>query len=299
MLNKLNMKSNKQKELIIGRHVSFKSPDYLKTSITEATKYGGNTFMIYTGAPQSTQRKIFQTDQLEEFQQALDASPFQAENLVVHAPYIVNLGNEANSEFGVRFLKSEIKRCQQLNIRYLVLHPGNHLKNPMETGLKIIAKNLDLVLDNNEDVIICLETMAGKGTETCSKFSQLNYLLTNCKYKEKLAVCFDTCHTFDAGYDLKDNLDLVMNEFEQEVGWKHVKVIHLNDSKFGLLSHKDRHENVGYGFLGFDPLHQFIHRQEIANIPIILETPLIKTANHYDLHKQEIEMLKTGNYIAN
>lgn len=288
----------RKSNLIIGRHVSFKSPNYLLDSIKESKSYQANTFMFYTGAPQNTKRKSFTNDEINHYLEELTKNDFQTENLVIHAPYIVNCASSENykRDFAEKFMLQEMQRAQQFKIKYIVLHPGNHLNHSVDTALRNCLTTLNKLLSKNLDITICIETMAGKGTEICKTFQEINYLLTHCKYKDNLKVCFDTCHVYDAGYDLKNNLEGVINEFDKIVGLDQIKVFHINDSKFGFNSHKDRHENIGYGKLGFNAISSLIHHPKIPNVPMILETPAFDAKNK-NLHKIEIDLLKNQKYL--
>ena len=275
-------------DLIIGSHVSFNKDTQMIGSIKEALSYKANTFMFYTGAPQNTTRCNINKELLEKAKQLLKDNNIDINNIVVHAPYIINLANINNFDFNVNFLTQEIKRVEQLGVKYLVLHPGSHVGLGVENGINNIINALNQVLDENTSVTICLETMAGKGTELGRTFEELKQIIDGIKYPDKVAVCMDTCHIHDAGYDL-NNFDQVLDNFNSIIGLDRLKVLHINDSKNVINSHKDRHENIGYGNIGFDNLIKIIYHEKLKGIPKILETPYIEKKAPY---LYEIEMIR-------
>ena len=260
--------------MIIGSHVSFKKDSGLIGSIEEALSYNSNTFMFYTGAPQNTSRYPLDKDNINEAHQMLKDSNIEIDNLVVHAPYIINLANPKNFDFNVSFLSQEIKRCEELGVKRLVLHPGSHVGLGLEEGINNIARALNKVLSNDTNIYICLETMAGKGSEVGSHFEELKAIIDKVDLKDKVRVCIDTCHMNDAGYDLS-NFDKVLDEFDKIIGIDLIAVAHINDSKNELGTHKDRHENIGFGTIGFDNLIDIIYNERLSGIPKILETPYV------------------------
>ena len=243
-------------DLIIGSHVSFNKDTQMIGSINEALSYKANTFMFYTGAPQNTFRCDINEDLLNKSFELLKNNNIDINNVVVHAPYIINLANSKNHEFNVNFLKQEINRVNKLGIHLLVLHPGSHVGFGIDEGINNIIKALNEVMDNSL-VTICLETMAGKGTELGKNFSEIKRIIDGVKNKDKIAVCLDTCHINDAGYDLS-NFDEILEQFDNIIGLNRLKVVHINDSKNVINSHKDRHENIGYGTIGFDNFNGLI-----------------------------------------
>lgn len=282
-------------ELIIGSHVSFTKDDQLIGSVREAISYNSSTFMFYTGAPQNTLRVALDENKTKEAYALMKKNNIELKNLVVHAPYIINLANIKNFDFNIKFLKEEISRVESLGIEKLVLHPGSHVDVGVDVGLKNIIDSLNMVLTENTKVIICLETMAGKGTELGKNFDELKTIIDGVKYKDKIGVCMDTCHLNDAGYDLT-NFDSILDEFDKKIGLKYLKVIHINDSKNVINSHKDRHENIGYGTIGFDKLIKIIYHEKLKEIPKILETPYVEKHAPY---KEEIEMIKSKKFNDN
>ena len=282
--------------LYIGSHVSFNKDSQLVGSVLESISYGSNTFMFYTGAPQNTVRMPINDRLTIEAYELMKENNIDVNNVIVHAPYIINLANPLNIDFGVSFLKQEIDRCESLGITKLVLHPGSHVGNGKEVGLNTICEALNRVLEKDTSVNICLETMAGKGSELGSNFEELKYIIDNVKYNDKLMICLDTCHLNDSGYDVS-NFDLLLDEFDKIIGINKIGCIHINDSKNEKSSHKDRHENFGYGTIGYDNLINIIYNKRLDNIPKILETPWIKfDKDSYPPYKFEIEMIRNKKF---
>ena len=282
--------------LIIGSHVSYKNDTGLLGSVEEALSYGANTFMFYTGAPQNTRRGAINDELTYKGYKLMKENNIALENVIVHAPYIINLCNDKNFDFSVSFLKQEVIRCEELGMTKLVLHPGASVGLERSHAIANIIKGLNIILDDNHNVIICLETMAGKGTEVGKTFEELKFIIDNIKNKSKIGICLDTCHINDAGYDL-NNFDKVLDEFDKVIGLDYLKCIHVNDSKNTIGSHKDRHENIGLGTIGFDNLINIIYNKRIENLPKILETPYVDDIESdkkrvYPPYKFEIEMIK-------
>lgn len=279
--------------LIIGSHVSFNSDTQLLGSVKEALSYGSNTFMFYTGAPQNTRRGILKDELTYEAYKLMKENNIRLEDIICHAPYIVNLCNDEKFQFSVDFLKREMERCEQLGITKVVLHPGSSVNMEREHAISNIIKGLNMILSNGYNVTICLETMAGKGTEVGKNFEELAYIINHVEYKDRIGVCMDTCHLNDAGYDIS-NFDNILDEFDKVIGLNYLKCIHINDSKNERGAKKDRHENIGYGSIGFDSLIKVIYNNRLDGIPKILETPYIN--KEYPPYKQEIEMIKSKEF---
>lgn len=283
-------------ELIIGSHVSFKKEEQLLGSVKEAISYGANTFMFYTGAPQNTARQPLNEVKNKEAIELMKENGIDINNVIVHAPYIINLANLANQDFAVNFLTEELKRVEQLGVSKLVLHPGSHVGVGYEEGIKNIISSLNKVIDRTTNVTILLETMAGKGSECACNFEQVKEIIDGVNYSDKVAVCLDTCHIHDAGYSL-DNFDEVLTNFDKIIGLDKLQCIHVNDSKNDLSAHKDRHENIGYGFIGYDNLIKVIYHEKLKSVPKILETPYVDKL--YPPYKFEIEMIKNKKFNEN
>ena len=282
--------------LIIGSHVSFKNDTQLLGSVKEALGYGSNTFMFYTGAPQNTRRGSINDKYTYEAYKLMKDNNIALENIIVHAPYIINLCNDKNFDFSVSFLKQEVIRCEELGITKLVLHPGSSVDIERNHAIYNIIKGLNIVLDDNHNVIVCLETMAGKGTEVGKSFEEIKYIIDNIKNKSKIGVCLDTCHINDAGYDIS-NFDNVLDEFDKVIGLDYLKCIHVNDSKNDRGSHKDRHENIGLGTIGFSNIINVVYNKRIEQLPKILETPYVDDTEKnikraYPPYKFEIDMIR-------
>lgn len=291
------------KDLIIGSHVGFSANKQLLGSVLEALSYGSTTFMFYTGAPQNTKRNPINKEYTEEAYKLMKENNIDLNNVVIHAPYIVNLGNLENFDFSVSFLKGEIERAYELGIKNVVLHPGANVSYERTESIESIIKGLNLILDNKMDVTICLETMAGKGTEIGISIDELKTIIDGVKFKEKIGVCLDTCHLNDSGIDL-NKFDEYINEFDNKIGIKYIKVIHINDSKNEIGSHKDRHENIGFGTIGFDTLIKIIYDERFKNIPKILETPYVTKDDEskekiYPPYKYEIAMIRNKEFDSN
>lgn len=281
--------------LKIGSHVSMSGKEMMLGSVKEALSYGATTFMFYTGAPQNTARKPIDQLRIDEAKALMNEHHIHIDDVVVHAPYIINLANTLKPEtfeLAVHFLRQEIERCEAIGVSRLVLHPGAHVKAGDEAGLKQIVKGLDMVLTTDQSVKIALETMAGKGSELGRNFDQLQYIIEHVQYSQLLGVCLDTCHLHDAGYDL-EKFDDILNEFDEKIGLDRLLVVHVNDSKNECAAHKDRHENIGYGYIGFETLNKIVHHPKLKDVPKILETPYIQEHAPY---KEEIEMFKTQTF---
>lgn len=265
----------------------------------EAVSYGANTFMIYTGAPQNTRRKKIEDLNIEAGTKHMIENGIA--DIVVHAPYIINIGNAVKPEtfeLGVDFLRREIERTDALGAKQIVLHPGAHVGEGSEIGIKKIIEGLNEVLTKEQNVQIALETMAGKGSECGKTFEELAQIIDGVTLNEKLSVCFDTCHTHDAGYDIVNDFDGVLNQFDKVIGMDRIKVFHINDSKNVTGAAKDRHENIGFGHIGFDALNYIVHHEQFKDIPKILETPYVGTDknNKRPPYKLEIEMIKAKTF---
>lgn len=286
-------------KLIIGSHVAMSGPHYYVGAIDEALSYGANTFMIYTGAPQNTVRVPTERMKAEEGRAYLKEKGLDINNIVAHAPYIINLGNTVKPEtfeLAVSFLSEELKRVAAFGIKNVVLHPGAHVGAGVEAGINKIIEGLNLVLDNDDSkTTIALETMAGKGTEIGRTFEELKQIIDGVNNKAQIGVCLDTCHVNDAGYDVND-IDGLLEEFDRVIGLNYLKVIHVNDSKNICGAAKDRHENLGFGTIGFDALLKVIYHPKLAHLPKILETPYVAGNAPY---KEEIAMIKAKNLDLN
>ncbi|PLR85924.1 deoxyribonuclease IV [Bacillus canaveralius] len=288
--------------LKIGSHVSMSGKKMLLAASEEAVSYGSNTFMIYTGAPQNTRRKKIEDLNIEEGRRHMEANGI--DDIIVHAPYIINIGNAVNPatfELGVNFLRSEIDRTEAIGAKQIVLHPGAHVGEGTEAGIKKIVEGLNEVLTGKDKVQVALETMAGKGSECGKTFEELAMIIDGVTYSDHVSVCFDTCHTHDAGYDIVEDFDGVLNQFDKIIGLEKLKVLHINDSKNARGMRKDRHENIGFGNIGFRALNYIVHHPQLASIPKILETPYVgeDKLNKKAPYKHEIAMLREQKFEDN
>ena len=279
----------------IGSHVAMAGKEMLLGAAKEAVSYGANTFMIYTGAPQNTRRKPISELNIEAGWAYMKEHGLA--DIIVHAPYIINLANTVKAEtfkLAVDFLAMEIERATLLGADTIVVHPGAHVGAGVDTGLKQIVTGLNEVLTKNTPITVSLETMAGKGTELGRTFEELAYIIENVVHNNKLRVCFDTCHVHDAGYDISTEFDQVMETFDHLIGKELLSVFHINDSKNVIGAKKDRHENIGFGTIGFTALNRIVHHPDFEAIPKILETPYVSfPGSEHKLapYKEEIAML--------
>lgn len=285
--------------LIIGSHVSYKNDTQLVGSVNEAISYGSNAFMFYTGAPQNTLRGEINDLITVEALNIMKSHNIALENVICHAPYIVNLANNTDMDkynFAIEFLRKEIERCMTLGVRKIVLHPGSATKLDREYAIDNIVYALNKILMPEDDIIILLETMAGKGTELGINIDELAYIIDHVELKDKIGVCIDTCHLNDSGIDIND-IDTYLDEFDSRIGIAKIGCVHVNDSKNPLGSKKDRHENLGYGTIGFEALINVIYNKRLENVPKILETPYID--REYAPYKHEIDMIKNKKFNPN
>lgn len=288
----------------LGSHVGMSGKEMFLGSVKEALSYGSNTFMIYTGAPQNTRRKPTEELRIEEGLALMKENGM--EEFVVHAPYIINLANTVKPEtyeLAVDFLRVELERTAAMQCKTLILHPGAHVGAGEDAGIAQIVKGLNEVLDKDGTVNIALETMAGKGTELGKTFEELARIYDGVVYNERLRVCFDTCHTNDSGYDVKNDFEGVLKEFDHLIGRDQIAVFHINDSKNPLGAHKDRHENIGFGTIGYESLRKIVYQDGFEHVPKILESPYIPNPEtkkrSYAPYKHEIAMLREGVFHEN
>ncbi|MDV3166092.1 MAG: deoxyribonuclease IV ['Waltheria sp.' little leaf phytoplasma] len=279
--------------LIIGSHVSFKKPKMYLGALEQALSFDSNTFMLYSGPPQNTKRNIISQYDIDQTLSKMKKYNINVNYLVGHAPYIINLANPSlnKREFSIEFLIKELNRFSQMKIPQMVIHPGNNLnKNKLE-AIKWIAQGINKIFQNTPHLKtkIALETMAGKGNEIGANFQELKNIIDLIEDKTRISICFDTCHVFDAGYDIKNQFENTIKQFDKIINLKYLSVLHINDSKNSLGSKKDRHENLGYGQIGFEALINIIYYPLFKNIPKILETPFV---NQKPVYKEEIIMIK-------
>ena len=287
--------------LKIGSHVGMSGKDMLLGSAKEACSYGANVFMAYTGAPQNTRRKDVSELKIKEAWEYM--KEHNIEEIIIHAPYIINLGNTIKPEtyeIAEKFLATELERTEAMGSKVMVLHPGSHVGAGVDAGINQIVNGLNNVLTKDTNVYVALETMAGKGSEIGRNFEELARIYDGVVHNDKLRVCFDTCHVNDSGYDLVNDLSGTLEQFDKVIGKDQIAVFHINDSKNPCGASKDRHENIGFGNIGFDTLKEVVYLKEFENVPKILETPYIKDEENkkkaYAPYKYEIEMLREGKF---
>jgi len=287
----------------LGSHVGMSGKEMLLGSAKEAVSYGADTFMFYTGAPQNTRRKDISELNIEPAWEYMKTNGI--EEIIVHAPYIINLGNAAKAEtfeLAVNFLRLEIERTEACRSKTLILHPGSHVGEGVDIGISQIIRGLNEVLTRDTNVNIALETMSGKGSELGRSFEELARIYDGVTYNDKLRVCFDTCHAHDSGYDIIHDFDGVIEKFDRVLGKDQIALFHINDSKNACGASKDRHANLGFGEIGFDALSYIVHHSDFRDVPKILETPWIssptKEKKSYAPYKFEIEMLRKQTFDA-
>ena len=283
--------------MIIGSHVNF-GQNQLLGAAEQAVKYGANTFMFYTGAPQNTFRSKIDEKLLLKAKEYMKENDIDINNVICHAPYIINLANKERKDswmFSISFLRQEISRIELMGIKYIVVHPGNFLKQSKEDAIKNISEAINQVMEGFNDSMFLIETMAGKGTECGSNTEEVKQILDGVKEKDKVGVCIDTCHLNDSGINIAD-FDEYLKDFDKKIGIDKIKCIHVNDSKNPIGARKDRHENIGLGTIGFDNLINVCYNELLKDVPKILETPWI---GEYPPYKQEIEMIRTKTFNPN
>jgi deoxyribonuclease-4 len=280
----------------LGSHINLSGDEMLLGASKKAVLYGCNCFMIYTGAPQNTIRKSIETFKIYESKKFLNEHDMKLEDIVVHAPYIINLASPFpdKREFTIDFITEEVKRTYQIGSKRFVIHPGSYIDNHDE-GIERISFCLNKIIENTKDldVVLLIETMCGKGTEMGKNFEEISSIINNINDKSRIGVCLDTCHIHDAGYDL-NNFDSIVNEFDEKIGLQYLYVIHVNDSKNKIGAKKDRHENIGYGEIGFNNLLNVIYHEKLLNTIKILETPFVNDNAPY---KEEIKMIKNKEFV--
>ena len=290
----------------IGCHVGNSGPLMLEGSIKEALSYGATCFMVYLGPPQNTIRKPIESMNAEKMALIAKENNICLDDVIIHAPYIVNLARKdpEKFDFAVRFIATELSGVHNIGCKYLVLHPGSAVDSERSDALNQVARGINEIikLTPNARSVIAIETMAGKGNEVGRTFEEIKFIIDNVCDKSRVGVCLDTCHINDGGYDLVNNYEGVISEFDEIIGLEYLKVIHVNDSKNPLASHKDRHENIGFGNLGFETIMKIFNDSRFINIPKILETPYVASLNNkenFPPYKYEINMIKSGIFDEN
>jgi len=281
------MRSDKQEQdFRIGCHLSA-SAGYLAMAKT-AVEIGANTFQFFTRNPRGGAAKPIDPKDIEAFKQ------FSQENnigpILAHASYTMNLCAAENRirEFALNTLMDDLFRMEYTPGNLYNLHPGSHVQQGVEKGISLIADALNAAITKEQTTWVLLETMAGKGTEIGRSFEEIRAIMDRIEIRDRLGVCLDTCHIFDAGYDIKNNLDGVLENFDKIIGLERLKAIHINDTKNPFESHKDRHETIGNGYLGLETFRKVINHPALRHLPFYLETP-----NELPGYAREIALLKT------
>ena len=269
----------------IGCHLSA-SKGYLAMA-KQAVSIGANTFQFFTRNPRGGKAKEINEDDVKAFLQY--SKEHGINKILAHAPYTLNAcsADSGIREFAKNTMADDLKRMEYTPGNYYNFHPGSHVGQGVEVGIDFIAEMLNEILTKDQTTIVLLETMSGKGSEVGRNFEELKAIIDKVKLKDKLGVCLDTCHIWDGGYDVVNNFDGVLDEFDKIIGLEKLKAIHLNDSKNDLASHKDRHEKIGEGKIGLDAISKIINNDRIKDLPFYLETP-----NEIDGYEREIELLK-------
>ena len=287
--------------LIIGSHVSFNNKKQLLGSVEEAISYNANTFMMYTGGAQSTMRSTINSELTYEGYKLMLENNINIKNVIVHAPYIVNLANRGDKtkyDFYIDFFIKELDRCKMLGLDKIVLHPGSATTCSKEEAIENIAHGINIVYKSTTNTMILLEFMAGKGSEVGTSIDELKAIIDKIDDKNRIGVCLDSCHMNDAGVDIS-KIDDFLDEFDSKIGIDKIKCFHINDSMNQINSHKDRHANIGYGTIGFNNLLNIIYNKRLEGIPFILETPYINRnqSDAYAPYKMEIESIRKKEFI--
>lgn len=271
--------------LNIGCHLS--SSKGYKVMGEQALKIDANTFQFFTRNPRGSKAKEIDPKDVEALLKLTKENEFAV--ILGHAPYTLNAcsADETIREFTMEVMADDLERMEYLPHNLYNFHPGSHLKQGIEIGTAHIINMLNSVLKPDQTTIVLLETMAGKGTEIGSTFEELKQILDGIALSDKMGICFDTCHVYDAGYDIVNDLDGVLDEFDRVIGLDKLYAIHLNDSKNPIASHKDRHEKIGQGFIGKDAIIRIINHPRLRSLPFFLETP-----NELSGYAEEIRMLR-------
>lgn len=271
--------------LNIGCHLSVSKG--FKAMGKQALDINANTFQFFTRNPRGGKAKEIGKKDTDALIKLMKENNFS--QILAHAPYTLNpcSKDERTKEFALETLTDDLKRMEFLPDNLYNFHPGSHVGQGIETGIQLITEALNTVLWEDMTTTVLLETMAGKGSEVGSKFEELQAIISGVNLKNKMGVCLDTCHVYDAGYDIKDNLENVLEKFDKIIGLNRLKAIHLNDSKNPFSSHKDRHEKIGEGFIGLEAFERIVTHPALKNLPFFLETP-----NELEGYKKEIEILR-------
>lgn len=271
--------------LKIGCHLSASKGFF--NMAKECEEMGANTFQFFTRNPRGGKAKDIDIEDIKKYNEK--AKQIGIEVIVAHAPYTLNLAakDEGIRNFAKEVLEDDLKRMEYVPGNLYNFHPGSHVGQGEEIGINYIIGILNEVLKEDQTTTVLLETMAGKGSEIGRNFEEIKRIMDGVKLKEKIGVCLDTCHVNDAGYDIKNNIDKVLDNFDEIIGLSNLKAIHLNDSMNEIGSHKDRHQKIGEGTIGIDSIMKIVKNDRIKELPFILETP-----NELEGYKKEIELIK-------
>ena len=271
--------------LNIGCHLSA-SKGFMNMG-KDALMINANTFQYFSRNPRGSSVKEINVEDIENFKKFAKENNFAT--ILAHAPYILNpcSSKEENRILALEIMQDDLKRMEYIPNQMYNFHPGSHTGQGVEIGIEQISDMLNKLLTKEQTTTVLLETMAGKGSEVGSKFEEIKAIIDKTNLKEKLGVCLDTCHVYDGGYDIVNNLDGVLEEFDKIIGLQYLKAIHLNDSKNPFASHKDRHECIGYGSIGVEAFERIINHPKLKHLPFYLETP-----NELEGYKKEIEILR-------
>lgn len=269
----------------IGCHLS--SSKGFKNMGENALKIGANTFQFFTRNPRGSKAKDIDEKDVKKFLELAKENNFG--KILAHAPYTLNpcSADDRNREFAIEIMKDDLNRMEYIPNNLYNFHPGNHVKQGVEAGIEYIVYALNSILKEEQTTKVLLETMSGKGTEIGRSFEEIAEIIKGARLKDHIGVCLDTCHIHDAGYDIVNELDKVLDDFDRIIGLDKLCAIHLNDSKNPFKSHKDRHETIGEGYIGLDAISNIINHKKLCHLPFFLETP-----NELEGHKREIELLK-------
>lgn len=269
----------------IGAHVSIAKG--FKKAAQISVDIGANTFQFFSRNPRGGNAKEFNEKDMVAFQKIREENNFG--KLLAHAPYTMNLAaaNEDTYEFAKMVIREDVKRMDSIGVEYICFHPGSHVGGGVEEGTRKIIEGLNQAITGNENITVLLETMSGKGTEIGRSFEEIRAIIDGVEHNERMGVCMDTCHIFSAGYDIVNDLDGVLDEFDRVIGLDRLKTIHLNDSMMPFGKNKDRHAGIGEGEIGMKALLEVVNHPKLRDIPFFLETPYDDEG-----HGREIAMLK-------
>lgn len=287
------MKNNNNNNILIGAHLSYKKDSQILGTIKDAIEIGANSGAFYISNSRSYLKYEQNIKLIKEAKILAEKKCIKLENFIVHAPLVGNIANiDINSKIHEMTIDSyfkDLKAMEKIGIKFFNFHPGSAPNKNL--GIKRIANGINELLERtpNDKTILLLETMMKKGNYIGSNFEELSEILNLVQNKDRIGICMDTCHVWDGGYDIKNTLDDVLNEFDKIIGLKYLKALHINDSKNEIGSNKDRHENIGKGYIGLEALQKFVQHPKLKNLPKAIETPYGK--DNFKRWKEEIKLL--------